>query len=206
MSPPSTSSKSGKSRTSPKAQTKTVKKRSAKKTERRSPLSLPTRQKIKHYLDKGYSAPEIVKLMSKRGVKLHDVYNVKTGRVKTKPTPHAMKDVGKPHAHATKAEIEEYHKQGKTVRDMLAEQLASATAKLGEKTIQPEAHLTELKKVSSIQRHLEATSLEAYLKNPDSRLIGVMMRLVDPELTDDDIVKLHEQAKAIIMQERFEDD
>lgn len=159
--------------------------------QRKKALPLKVRRGIKEMLGEGKTIAQIQLKYKRYKPTVHQINAVKYGKVKLTATP--RKD-----SFDSPEGAEEPVRSGRTVTELLQSNLVTSLEDMEVRTgLTPQDRSFMLEKLARVDRHIKSSQLESALGRRDSSVIAALVRLYEPNATDEDIVRIYKQAVEI---------
>jgi hypothetical protein len=173
------------------------------KKAKRAALPIAVRREIRRMLNDKVPMSQILLKFKKYGLIKDDVYRVRAGRVKLDYTPRV--DKGHKYGARTLPEREGIAAptdSGLTVQQLIDDAIKTTMEDLRIKiSIDPIERGATVERIQRVRRHQQALSITGHLKDADAMLIAQIVRRFKPDATDEEIVLIYRESKAVVAAE-----
>jgi transcription initiation factor TFIIIB Brf1 subunit/transcription initiation factor TFIIB len=139
-------------------------------------------------LNEGKTIAEIQLRYKRYTPSVSQINGIKYGRTKLVTEPRAD-------AYASLVDTDEPVRTGKTVTELLDNELLTALEDMGTRTgIMPGDRAAMLEKLSRVDRHIKSSRLESALGRRDAAVIAELIRMYQPAATDEEVVQIYRKA------------
>ncbi len=147
--------------------------------------TITQRKKMKKLFEQGKAIQDIMSIMN---VSYFQVYNVLSGRIKSKYGHRS--DKGAKHK---KFSLDKTFEEFNSAEDYLQYQLIETMRQLDKVTLAPHDRVRIVKDATTTLNKIKVYQLENYIRRPDAVLIARIMRRFNPELTDENIIHIYRE-------------